>query len=80
MDILNDKWQWSLVDFVPPLSSLQNWSTWAHLAPSGSSSQITHDFKTHPAIFMISCKFSSFLAAPLIKGQFASAPKFQRWA
>ena len=22
MDILNDKWQWSLVDFVPPLSSL----------------------------------------------------------
>ena len=28
--------------------------------------------------FMISCQFFSFLAAPLIKGQFASAPKFQR--
>ena len=78
--MINDNDPWLILCRLSHLSSLQNWSTWAHLASSGSSSQITHDFKTHPEIFMISCKFSSFLAAPLIKGQFASAPKFQRWA
>ena len=77
MDILNDKWQWSLVDFVPPLHSRIDQ---LELASSGSATWIAHDSKTHSEIFMISCQFFSFLAAPLIKGQFASAPKFQRWA